>query len=147
MLYAYSKCSMPLTFLCLGYKIIRILIVFLMRLQDALCVFKVLYVHSKYSRSNISINPLFSLANAKERWILLADSQIDTISFLFNHCIKAPSVLLYMHQNVPGVTPCSFKILQELLYLYYEGRVKIYVQKLVLNISVHGDRELRFPHL
>jgi hypothetical protein len=33
----------PLTFLCLGYKIIRILIVFLMRLQDALCVFKVLY--------------------------------------------------------------------------------------------------------
>ncbi len=77
----------PLMFLCLGYKIIQILIVFLMRLQDALCVFKLLYVHSKYSRSNISINPLFLLANAKERWILLAGSQIDTIFFLFKHCM------------------------------------------------------------
>jgi hypothetical protein len=124
-------------FLCLGYKIIQILIVFLMRLQDALCVFKLLYVHSKYSRSNISINPLFLLANAKERWILLADSQIERRQVCCSICI----------QNVPGVTPCSFKILQELLYLYYEGRLKIYVQKLVLNISVHGDRELRFPHL
>jgi hypothetical protein len=42
-----------------------------------------------------------------------------------------------------GVALCTF-ILRELLYLYNEGRLKIYTQELAQNISDHRCRELHF---
>jgi hypothetical protein len=59
--FARSLFYIRLNFLFLGSKIIQIIIFILNTLENAFCVFKSAPAHSKYSRSNISMYPLFLL--------------------------------------------------------------------------------------
>jgi hypothetical protein len=54
-----------------------------------------LFMHSKYSRSNISINLLFLFANSKERWIFWANSAHSKYcKLLYHKCRELHAVSL-----------------------------------------------------
>ncbi len=98
-------------FLCLDSEIIQIIIfIFNDMLRGPLSA------HSKHSRSNISINSLFLLANSSRDgsyWLIPSLAHF----FLAVATSWSTKMLLYAHSKCVGSCYMWFKIWQELLYL------------------------------
>jgi hypothetical protein len=77
-----------------------------------------IYVHSKYCRSNISMKSLFLLLNSRKGesyWLILS---LAYFLLLEHHHMGAKYCSMHI-QNMPGVDRCAFKMWRELLYIFY----------------------------
>ncbi len=100
-----------LKFLCLGSKLIQIIIFILSTLRG--CSMRI-----QNTREKLSVNPI---GRHQKRRILLADSQFGSF-FIALATSWRRQVFLYVHsKNVSEIAQCAFKIWRELLYLIIQA--------------------------